>query len=147
MTRIVTEVGIRRPIGEVFDYVTTPANWPDWHPASRAVHGRAGHSLLPGEQVTEDFVVGGRAGRCVWEVTKREAPHLWKIAASNPQGEAEICYRLTARGGATVFERELTYEVSGAFFKILDVLLMRRRMGKESRAALQRLKERLERSA
>lgn len=147
MTRMVTEVSIRRPIGEVFDYITTPANWPKWHPASRSVSGTVDHSLLPGEQVTEEFVVGGRAGSCVWEVVKRKAPFLWMIAASTPQGQARISYRLAAQGEDTIFERELTYAVSGVWFEILDFLLMRRRMGKESRIALERLKERLERSA
>ena len=85
MTRIVTAVSIRRPIEEAFDYVTTPANWPNWHPASRAVRGTVDHSLLVGEQVTEDFVVAGRAGSCVWQVTKRAAPNLWTIATSTPQ--------------------------------------------------------------
>jgi uncharacterized protein YndB with AHSA1/START domain len=39
MTQIVVAINIHRPIGAVFDYVTTPANWPAWHPASRAVSG------------------------------------------------------------------------------------------------------------
>ncbi len=144
MTRVVTAVSIRRPIGEVFDYITTPANWPKWHPASRSVSGTVDHSLLPGEQVTEEFVVGGRAGSCVWQVTKREAPYLWTIATSTPQGHAKISYRLAPQGGDTIFERELAYAVSGVLFEILDFLLMRRRMSKESRIALERLKERLE---
>jgi uncharacterized protein YndB with AHSA1/START domain len=147
MTRIVTEVGINRPIGDVFDYITTPANWPKWHPASRSVRGAVDHSLLPGEQVAEEFVVGGRAGSCVWQVTKREAPYLWAIAASTPQGGAEICYRLARQGEGTLFERELKYSVSGVWFEILDSLLMRRRMRRESCIALGRLKVRLERTA
>jgi len=68
VTRIVVEINIHRPIGVVFDYITTPANWPVWHPASRAVRGAVDHSLLIGEQVTEEFVAGGRQGSCVWQV-------------------------------------------------------------------------------
>jgi len=147
MTRIVTTVSIRRPIGAVFDYITTPANWPAWHPASREVSGAVDHSLLTGEQVTEEFVAGGRAGSCVWQVTEREAPYLWTIAASAPQIQAQISYRLAIQGEDTVFERELTYAISGIWLGILDFLLMRRRMRAESRIALERLKERLERSA
>jgi uncharacterized protein YndB with AHSA1/START domain len=146
MTRIATVVSIRRPIDAVFDYVTTPANWPKWHPASRSVSGAADHSLLIGEMVTEEFVVGGRAGSCVWHVREREAPHLWMITASTPQGQAEITYRLTSQGDDTTFERKLTYAMSGIGFKILDFLLMRWRMRRESRLALKRLKEQLERS-
>jgi Polyketide cyclase / dehydrase and lipid transport len=147
MTCMVTTVSIRRPIGAVFDHVTTPANWPAWHPASRSVSGAVDHSLLIGERVTEKFVVGGRAGSCVWQVTNRAAPNLWTIATSTPQGQAAISYRLAPQGEDTIFERELTYAVAGVWFGILDVLLMRRRMSKESCSALERLKGRLERSA
>lgn len=47
-TRIHTSVLIRRPSAEVFDYVTTPANWPRWHPSSLAVSGATDHPLRVG---------------------------------------------------------------------------------------------------
>ena len=144
MTRIVVTVSIHRPIDAVFDYITTPANWPEWHPASRAVSGSADHSLLIGEQVTEEFVAGGRQGSCVWQVTQRAAPTLWTITTSTPQSSAEITYRLSVQGKNTLFERELSYVTSGIWLGILDFALLRRRMDRESRVALQRVKERLE---
>ena len=147
MTRIVATISIHRPIGVVFDYITTPANWPAWHPASRAVSGSVDHALLIGEQVTEEFVAGGRHGSCVWQVTRREVPYLWTITTSTPQVQAEITYRLSAQGETIIFERELTYVTSGLWFWVFDFLLMRRRMNRESRIALERLKERLERPA
>lgn len=98
MVRIVAAISIHSPIGAVFDYITTPENWPAWHPASSAVHGSADHSLLISEEVTEEFVAGGRQGSCVWQVTRREAPYLWKITTATPQVRAEITYRLTAHG-------------------------------------------------
>ncbi len=145
MPQIVVAISIQRPIGAVFDYITTPAHWPAWHPASRAVSGRVDHSLLIGEQVTEDFVAGGREGSCVWQVTQRQAPRLWSIATSTPQVRAEITYRLEPQGENTRFERELTYSTSGIWLWLVDRLLMRRRMIEESRIALEQLKERLER--
>jgi uncharacterized protein YndB with AHSA1/START domain len=143
----VVEIDIHRPIGVVFDYITTPANWPVWHPASRVVRGAVDHSLLIGEQVTEEFVAGGRQGNCVWQVAQREAPRLWTITTSAPQVRADITYRLTAQGESTLFERELIYTTSGIWLWILDFLLMRWRMNRESRIALERLKAQLERSA
>jgi uncharacterized protein YndB with AHSA1/START domain len=145
MPRILTAATIRCPIGTVFDYVTTPANWPAWHPASRAVLGSADHSLLIGEQVTEEFIAGGRRGSCVWQVAQREVPHQWKITTVTPQIRAEITYRLTAQDENTMFERELTYATSSLWLWVLDFLLMRRRMARESHIALERLKEQLER--
>ena len=101
------------------------------------------HSLLIGEQVTEEFVAGGKHGSCVWQVTRREGPYLWTITTSTPQVRAEITYGLT-EGENTVFERELTYLTSGMWFWVLDLLLMRRRTNRESHIALEQLKERLE---
>jgi uncharacterized protein YndB with AHSA1/START domain len=144
MTRIVVSTIISCPIEDVFDYVTTPANWPHWHPASRAVSGPADHSLMVGEEVTEEFVAGGWEGSCVWRVTKRESPNLWAITTSTSQVRADITYRLTQEGEGTGFERELTYATSGLWFGILDFLLMRRRMNSESCTAIEQLKKQLE---
>ncbi|MCZ7574518.1 MAG: SRPBCC family protein [Ardenticatenaceae bacterium] len=92
MTRIVTSALIHKPIEQVFDYVTTPGNWPQWHPSSLAVSGAAQHSLEPGEQVTEEFRVAGRRGRVVWTAREREAPRRWVI-----DGQIE-----GRRGGGTI---------------------------------------------
>ena len=62
-TRIHSSVEIARDPDVVFAYVTTPANWPTWHPSSLAVSGAVDHPLDIGEQVTEDFLVAGRRGR------------------------------------------------------------------------------------
>lgn len=35
--RVSNEVRIEQPVAVVFNYVTTAANWPRWHPASVAV--------------------------------------------------------------------------------------------------------------
>jgi uncharacterized protein YndB with AHSA1/START domain len=144
MSRIITSIRIRRPIAEVFDYVTTPANWPVWHPASIAVSGSSDHPLRHGEEVTEEFVAGGRRGRATWRVTSREAPHYWRIEASSPQGQAAITYQLSAEGADTVFKRDLGYKMPNASLALLDILVLRRRMDRESRIALRRLKEVLE---
>ena len=76
-------------------------------------------------------------------MTQREAPHLWKITTSTPQVQAEITYRLTAQDENTVFVRELTYATSGLWLRILDFLLIQRRITRESHLALERLNERL----
>ena len=85
MTCIVVSVDIQRPIGVVFDFVTTPANWPAWHPASRAVRGAADYPLLAGEQVTEEFVAAGKQESCVWHVKTHRA---FRAAAMNVWREA-----------------------------------------------------------
>jgi hypothetical protein len=73
--------------------------------------------------------------------------YLWTITTSTPQIHAEITYRLSSQGETTIFKRELTNVTSGLWFWVLDFLLMRRCMNRESRIALEQLKERLERPA
>lgn len=85
-TRVVTRATIAKPQAEVFDYVTRPANWPKWHPSSLAVTGATDHSLNPGEQVTEDFLVAGHKGRVLWTVTARDPPRRWSIDGKTASG-------------------------------------------------------------
>src|SRR5947208_16840048 len=112
MPQITTTVQIARPPGDVFRYVTTPANWPRWHPASLRVEGATDHPLDVGEQVAEEFCVAGRRGRAVWTVRERRADQSWVVeAATDSRGRAPIIYTLTARPGRTEFRRDLAYAV------------------------------------
>ena len=78
------------------------------------------------------------SGICATSVSWRATPRA---------SDDEQARRLSAQGETIIFERELTYVTSGLWFWVLDFLLMRRRMNRESRIALERLKERLERPA
>lgn len=145
MTHIHTATRISRPIEQVFDYVTTPGNWPRWHPSSLSVSGATDHSAAPGEQVIEAFLVVGRRGRVTWTVQEREAPRRWVIDGHGKEGGgATIAYTLTAIDEGTRFERELTYTFPNFWLKALDRLLFRRRIEAESTEALRRLKQALE---
>jgi len=150
ITRIRNTIEIRQPVERVFDYVTTPGNWPRWHPSSQAVHGALDHPLQVGEQVTEDFVVAGRQGQVIWTVVERTRPSHWKIAGSiqgRPAGTVQ--YDLTgipdSQGEpATHFEREFDYAAPNLLFSILNRVLLRGQIEQESAAAVQGLKRELE---
>src|SRR4030095_11969766 len=141
MTRICSSIQIRQPIDRVFDFITTPANWPQWHPASVSVGGDAGHSLLPGEAVTENISVFGHRGQVTWLVRDRSVPHRWvsdgtgKAAATAP-----ITYTLSLHPDGTTFERELVYAMPNPLLAVLNWLIIRSRMKADSVEALQRLK-------
>lgn len=146
MTRVATTTFIGRPIEQVFDYVTTPGNWPRWHPSSLGVSGATDHSLEVGEQVTEEFLVAGRRGRAVWTVREREAPYRWVIEGriEGSKSGGTISYRLTPERDGTTFEREFVYTVRAPLGALLDRLVVRRRVEAESDEALRRLKQVLE---
>ncbi len=145
MTYIYTTIQIQTPIERVFDYVTTPGNWPRWHPSSLGVSGATDHSLEPGEQVTEEFRVAGRRGSVVWTVREREAPRRWVIEGQvQGGGDGTITYTLAPHDGGTTFEREFVYDMANPLLALLDRLLLRRRVEAESAEALRRLKDVLE---
>ena len=141
-TRIMNSVVIARGPDDVFAYVTTPANWPKWHPASLAVAGATDHSLLPGEQVTED---AGRTGKVVWTVQKRDAPHSWQIRGDVEGRDAGvITYILTSVAQGTRFEREFVYDSPNLVFAALNRMSLRAQVQAESAQAVANLKQRLE---
>jgi uncharacterized protein YndB with AHSA1/START domain len=145
LTRINTVVEIRRPPEAVFDYVTTPAHWPQWHPSSLAVSGATDHPLQVGEQTLEDFEVAGHRGKALWTVTEREASRRWRIEATvegRPAGS--VSYTLSPSAEGTRFERELVYPSRNLLFAIINRLNVREQVELESAEALARLKERLE---
>lgn len=147
MSRIYSASEIQQPVEHVFEYVTTPGNWPRWHPSSLSVSGATNHSLCIGEQVTEEFLVAGRLGRAVWTVMEREEPHRWvidgRIAGSKNGGRVIYTLRRQTDGG-TLFEREFYYRLRNPVHRLLDALLIRRRIQAESLVVVQRLKLRLE---
>jgi uncharacterized protein YndB with AHSA1/START domain len=145
MTRICNSIQISRPLEQVFDFITTPANWPQWHPASVSVGANADHSLLQGEKVTEDIAVTGRRGQVIWLVRERSAPRRWVIDGNGKDGgRATITYTLTPHPDGTNFERELVYTMPNALLTLFDWLIIRWRMRADSNEALQRLKRLLE---
>lgn len=147
MTRICSSIQIRQPIEQVFDFITTPGNWPQWHPASVSVGGNPDHSLLLGEAVTEKISVAGRRGQVTWLVRERSVPHRWVIDGTGKDGgRATITYTLSPHPDGTNFERELVYAMPNPLLAVLDWLIIRSRMKADSAEALRRLKRLLESS-
>ena len=147
-TRIVNAVTIARTPQQVFDYVTTPANWPRWHPSSLAVRGATDHPLAVGESVIEDFLVAGRRGTVTWTVTAREAPVRWSIDGRNAdsRGGGSVTYTLRPEGEGTRFTRDFSYRMPNLLAAILDDLYVRVRVAAESAEAVSRLKAALEKN-
>ncbi|HEX5671718.1 MAG TPA: SRPBCC family protein [Acidimicrobiia bacterium] len=147
ITEIITDTLIKRSPSEVFEFVTTPANWPMWHPSSVAVRGPgADHSALVGEEITEDFRVAGRSGTVTWRVIERIEPNSWAIEGVI-QGRSNggvVRYQLAPTGSGTAFTRTFSYPTPGALFTFLDRLFVRRRVKAESADAVRRLRKLLE---
>ena len=144
-TRIVSTVDIARPPPEVFAYVTTPGNWPKWHPSSLAVSGAVDHPLKIGETVVEDFEVAGRRGRATWRVTAREPDRLWRISATIEGREAgTVSYSLAPTPSGTRFVREFDYRMPNLLLAMVNRVSLQQRIEAESAQAVRQLKERVE---
>ncbi|MEM5437667.1 SRPBCC family protein [Paraburkholderia diazotrophica] len=159
-TRIVTVERIARPSTAVFDYVTTPAHWPAWHPSSLSVTGATDHSLVVGEQTTEEFRVAGRRGRVVWTVVARNRPYKWTIEGTiegRPAGMVNYTMTPDTNGtngtngangaNGTRFERTFIYRSPTLWFALLNAVLLREKIQAESDEAVERLKKTLEQQA
>jgi uncharacterized protein YndB with AHSA1/START domain len=132
-THIVNTVTLRAPPQAVYAFVTTPANWPKWHPASLAVQGATDHSLAVGEKVAEEFRLAGRHGIVHWTVVEAKPPFEWRIEGEmNRRPSGEVRYTLTPDGTGTRFERDVTYRTPNLLFLMLDPIFIGPRMRADS---------------
>ncbi len=147
--RVANAIDIAAPPERVYDYVTTPAHWPRWHPSSLAVEGAAAsHSMTLDERVTEEFSVAGRHGRAEWRVIERDAPRLWAIEGSIAGRRAGVVrYRVAPTPRGARFEREFEYVIPTALFWVLEPVLIRPRIADESARAVAQLRAVLEGAA
>jgi uncharacterized protein YndB with AHSA1/START domain len=144
-SHVVNRIEIAAPPERVFNYVATPANWPRWHPASRAVRGITDRTPKVGESVVETFEIAGRGGDATWTTVELDPPRRWVISSGTPGGSyAYIVYTLSAKDGGTVWERDLTYRGPNLLFGILNVLQIRTVMESDSAKALANVKGQVE---
>lgn len=144
-TRLQHEILIRRDAATVFDYVSTPARWPEWHPSSLHLGPGTDHPLPAGAGFEEDIRAGGRRGHLRWTVRGAERPRRWSADAVAHNGvRLQLSYRLEAAGSDTRFRRELEDVMPNFWWALLDRLLLRRRIDAESAESLRQLKAVLE---
>ena len=105
---------VGRPVGAVFDVVTTARFWPEWHPATRGVEGDIGHPARLGDQIIEHVTIAGIHGSGTWTVVEHERPHRLALETDLDFGHLRISYQLTAvDGGRTRFQRDLDFPELG----------------------------------
>jgi uncharacterized protein YndB with AHSA1/START domain len=145
MTRLVHTVQIARPPEEVLRYASTAARWPEWHPSSLEVVGSR-HPLVAGERFEEDIRAGGREGHLSWNVLEAVPGTRWRATAiGEPALELLLTYEVHASGSGTRFVRTLEYQLGGLLMRIADVLVLRRRIERESSESLRILRDVIER--
>ena len=126
LEQISQERFIHTPIEAVYDYVTQPDRWHEWHPTSLSADTGNTGSLPIGTRFTEIIDLLGIR------------PSEFKTVFTSLAVDGSIHYYLRAHQGGTLFKRVLTYETE------LQLASLHERMVALSAIALDRLKQRLE---
>ncbi|TDP73987.1 SRPBCC family protein [Roseateles toxinivorans] len=141
---VTSVIAIARPAAEVFDFVSTPAHWSRWHPATRLVREAPERPLVLGETVLEHIGMVGRRFQARWTVCACEPVNRWAIATDTPHGVARITYLIVAEGTGCRFERRLQFRSKFWLWRLFDANLTRWVLEHQSSRALRRLKILLE---
>jgi len=141
-TKLINEIVIQCTAETLFDYVSRPDLWHEWHPASEsAVLPRT--PLQIGDHFDEviavkyPFISVKRATH--YRVAHSEAGKTWEVQGSSTLFDLTIHYDFYPQDGATLFRRTLTYRVKGplAWF---EPLVVRPKIKRQSALALRNLK-------
>ncbi len=140
MTTIRIERHIPAAPAAVYDLVTRPARWKDWHPSSLRADAHAMDSLSAGARFEEDIRSAGFVRHLRWQVLDSQPPRRWAANATMDDGSrVSLRYELSAQAGGTRFVRTLDYTLRPWWLRVLNELLMWRRVRRESRRALDHL--------
>lgn len=128
----------------LYDYVTTPALWHTWHPATASVRDVPLRPLVTGETMIERIAAVGRSFDARWVVLACERPRLWVIATATDNGDARIVYRVAPAGAGCRFHRTLDFRSRRWPWRALDRTLARWMLARQSARALANLARVLE---
>lgn len=144
LVRVETTVDIERKAHDVFDFATAPYLWHSWHPATAAVSGVPQRPLKVGETVKESIHVGLKRFETTWHVTECRSPESWVIVTDSGEGVARIRYTVGPMAGGCRFTRVLEYRSRVWPWRAIDSTVMRWVLNRQSRRALDQLKQVLE---
>lgn len=142
------EIEIAVTAEKLFDYVTRPWKWHEWHPSSRSAS--AAKDVLAADDEFEEIIevqplapLPPRLVRTTRYRVMESVPfQTWAVEGKMKDGWLRIRYDFEEKGGVTLFARTLDFSVSGRNRLLMPVL--RSNMEKLSLVALNNLKHRLE---
>jgi uncharacterized protein YndB with AHSA1/START domain len=106
---------IRRPIADVFSYVTDPTNEPAWHTDTAEARPLTAGPIGLGSRIAYLFPFMGRRSTSIGEVVAFEPPHLEAIHfESGPFGlKTRITYRFEDLGESVRFTHQAEADTPG----------------------------------
>jgi uncharacterized protein YndB with AHSA1/START domain len=103
-----TEVGIERPIDEVFAYVSDPLNVPRWNSAVQAVRKTSAAAYAMERELPSGHAVNDL------EIVAYDPPSEFAIHTRSGPTPFRYRYRFSARNGGTVLQLDAEVELGGA---------------------------------
>lgn len=143
MTSLRQSLEISASPAVVFDYVTRPLRWKEWHHSSLEVRGVQDEPLVAGRRFEESVMAaGGLKRELTWLVEESHPGKRWRASAYMADGSTvRLCYEFEASAAGTRFTRTLEYTVAPFFLRLINRFFLQGKVEKESAAALQRLSE------
>jgi len=122
MYKFESSIFINRPQHEVFDYVTNPANTPQWQSGTESAKWTSDGP--PGVGSTLKIVISflGRKIEAVAEITGWDPPNLYRTKSLGGPFPFEAASKFEAQGGGTLLTQTVQAEFGG-FFKLAEGLV------------------------
>jgi hypothetical protein len=138
------EIEISVSARDLFNYVTQPWLWHEWHPGSKSA--KAAHSFLAtGDEFSEIIEIQSMISlfpkmtrNLEYTVTESVPFHTWEAEGKTRDGWVRLRYDFEEKGGVTFFTRCLDLDASGPIRVLLP--LLKPKMEKLSMIALTNLK-------
>lgn len=147
--KLTNEIFIAAKPRIVFDYVTRPDLWHEWHPASTSAQ-LPRVPLHEGDEFDEIITVSYPLVKVQrpthYQVTLSRRADAFEVQGRSSLFDLTIHYELESHDGGTRFKRTLSYEVKGPL-RFFEPLVVRPRIAGQSATALQNLKKKLEAAA
>lgn len=146
MTVLRQSLDISATPAALFDYVTRPLRWKEWHASSLEVRGVQDESLVAGRRFEESVVAaGGLKRELTWLVEESHPGKRWRASAYMADGSTvRLSYEFEAVATGTRFTRTLEYTVAPLLLRWINRLFLQGKVVQESDAALQRLAARFQ---
>lgn len=144
MTVITLTAEIAATPDRVYDYVSRPVRWKEWHPASQGVKGIDDESMVAGRRFEEEVMSAGQARQLTWLVEESRPGQRWRASAYMPDGSTvRLTYDLAPAAAGTTFTRTLEYTLHPRLLRWLNDMFLWKKVQAESEAALVNLCARL----
>jgi uncharacterized protein YndB with AHSA1/START domain len=129
----------------VYNYLTRPALWCEWHHASLGTTPNARASLAAGDEFDETIRTVGIRKELHWRVLDAQPARRWEASATMADGSSvHLTYAFVAVAGGTCFTRTLSYSLKPWSLRLLNWSVGWLKVRLESRQALRKLQLRFE---